>query len=131
MAKKEPRQLSLFSNIEMYNLSVDRTNTIRRLGRNGILYEYEMPYGADIRYFYEEALNVKSIKGNNTNPSTSKKRKGHIYPPGSYQPIGDKRYFTYYQLKKMTRKDKENWMMELYIKELIKEYMKALKEEGL
>ena len=101
MAKKEPRQLSLFSNIEMYNLSVDRTKTIRRLGRNGILYEYEMPYGADVRYFYEEALNVKSIKGDNANPSTSKKNKGHIYPPGSYQPIGDKRYFTYYQMKKI------------------------------
>lgn len=128
MAKKEPKQLSLFSGIEMYNLSVDRTNTIRRLGRNGILYEYEMPYGADIRYFYEEALNVKSIKGNNTNPSTSKKRPGHIYPPGSYQPIGDKRYFTYYQMKKMTPEQKDKWMKELYMKALIKEYERYLKE---
>lgn len=128
MAKKEPRQLSLFSNIEMYNMSVDRTNTIRRLGRNGILYEYEMPYGADPRYFYEEALNVKSIKGNNGNPSTAKGRKGHIYPPGSYQPIGDKRYFTYYQMKKMTKQQKDEWMLELYMKELIKEYERYLKE---
>lgn len=127
MAKKEPRQLSLFSGIEMYNLSVDRTNTIRRMGKNGILYEYEMPYGADIRYFYRDALNVKSIKGNNTNPSTSKKRPGHIYPPGSYQPIGDKRYFTYYQLRKMSARERMEFAIEAHMKRQLRKMLR----EGL
>ena len=63
------------------------------MGRNGILYEYELPYGANPNHYYEEALNVKSIK--RSEQYSNGKR------PGQYQPVGDKRYFNYYQLKKM------------------------------
>ena len=80
--------------INDWNSKIDRTLTVRRLGRQGILYEYELPYGADPLHYYEEAINVKSIK--NSEKYKNGKR------PGQYQPIGDKRYFNYYQLKKMT-----------------------------
>lgn len=128
MAKqKEPRQLSLFSNIVMYNLSVDRTSTIRRMGKNGILYEYEMPYGANPLRYYEEALNVRSIKGDNTNPSTAKGKEGKIYKPGTYQPIGDKRYFTYYQLNKMTAQQRYAFNLEQHLERQARKLLK----EGL
>ena len=43
--------------------------------------------------YYEEAINVKSVK--KSEEYMNGKR------PGQYQPVGDKRYFNYYQLKKM------------------------------
>lgn len=98
---KQPRQLSLLSNIQMHNLTIDKTLTVKRLGRNGILYEYRLPYGANPMKYYEEAVDVRSIKGNNTNPTTKKGKEGYVYRTGMYQPIGDKRYFTYYQIHKM------------------------------
>lgn len=79
-------------NINDYNAKIDRTNTVMRLGKNGILYEYILPYGADPNHYYEEAIDVKSHKSMST-----KYKNG--YRPGSYQPIGDKRYFTFYQLR--------------------------------
>lgn len=82
--------------INDYNARIDRTLSVRRLGRNGILYEYELPYGANPMNYYEEAVNVKSIK------QSTKYKNGKR--PGMYQPIGDKRYFNYYQLKKMNKK---------------------------
>lgn len=90
------------SNISIYNARVDRSLTQRVLGRNGIMYEFELPYGANPSKYYEEALNVKSVKGKNRRRSKSKKSFGKIYRPGTYQPVGDKRYFNYYQLNKMT-----------------------------
>lgn len=86
-------------NINIYNVRIDRSLTVRRLGNQGILYEYELPYGANPLKYYEEALNVKSIK------KSTKYKNGKR--PGQYQPIGDKRYFTYYQLNKM--KNTEEW----------------------
>ena len=83
--------------INNWNAKIDRTLTVRRLGRQGILYEYELPYGADPNHYYEEAINVKSIKSSE-NYSNGKR-------PGQYQPVGDKRYFNYFQLKKMTNND--------------------------
>lgn len=83
--------------INNWNAKIDRTLTVRRLGRQGILYEYELPYGANPMNYYEEAINVKSIK------RSENYKNG--YRPGQYQPIGDKRYFNYYQLKKMTNND--------------------------
>ena len=79
--------------INNWNAKIDRTLTVRRLGRQGILYEYELPYGADPMHYYEEAINVKYIK------RSEKYNNGKR--PGQYQPIGDKRYFNYYQLKKI------------------------------
>lgn len=49
--------------------------------------------------YYEEAVNVKSIK------QSTKYKNGKR--PGMYQPVGDKRYFTYYQLKKMNKRTKK------------------------
>lgn len=98
---RKARQLSLFSNIQMFNLTVDRTLTTKHLGRNGILYEFMLPYGANPMKYWEEAVGVKSIKGNNTNPTTKKGKEGYVYRTGMYQPVGTKKYFTYYQLKKM------------------------------
>ena len=87
-------------NINIYNARVDRSLTVRRLGRQGILYEYELPYGADPLRYYEEAINVKSIKRS-----------------GQYQPIGDRRFFNYYQLKKMGPKDWNKWLEDLQRRE--------------
>ena len=110
------------SNIEAYNAKLDRTLTVRRLGRQGILYEYELPYGANPMRYYEEAVNVKSIK--RSEQYNNGKR------PGQYQPVGDKRYFTYYQLKKMTSKQKEEWLLELYMKTMVEEFIKNLEDRG-
>lgn len=72
-------------NINAYNAKIDRTKTVMRLGRNGILYEYILPtYGNPFEY-YNDAIDVKS----------------HNKKTGRYQPIGDKSYFNFYQLKKM------------------------------
>ena len=86
--------------INNWNAQVDRTLTVRRLGRQGILYEYELPYGANPMHYYEEAINVKSIK------RSIKYNNGKR--PGQYQPTGAKRYFTYYQLKKLKDKPKQD-----------------------
>ena len=88
--------------INDWNAKIDRTLTIRRLGRQGILYEYELPYGADPNHYYEDAINVKSIK------RSEQYKNG--YRIGQYQPIGDKRYFNYYQLKKMTPEERDKWL---------------------
>ena len=95
--------------INDWNAKVDRTLTVRRLGRQGILYEYELPYGADPNHYYEEAINVKSIKQSGEYPNGKR--------PGQYQPVGDKRYFNYYQLKKLNSEQYTNWMLELQKKE--------------
>lgn len=92
--------------INTWNATLDRTLTVRRMGRQGILYEYELPYGANPMHYYEDAVNVKSIK-HSTKYNNGKR-------PGQYQPIGDKRYFTYYQLKKMTPEQLEAWAKEAY-----------------
>lgn len=113
------------SNISIYNAKVDRSLTQRVLGRNGIMYEFELPYGANPSKYYEEALNVKSVKGNNKRRSRSKNNFGKIYRPGTYQPVGDKRYFNYYQLNKMTEKDWDDWYIELLIKEELSLLLKA------
>lgn len=101
--------------INTWNATIDRSLTVRRLGRNGILYEYELPYGANPMKYYEEAANVKSIK-RSTQYNNGKR-------PGQYQPVGDKRYFTYYQLKKMSPEEKLDWDVNQYAKILAKELM--------
>lgn len=83
-------------NINDWNQKIDRTNTIIRLGRNGIYYEYIMPLNADPYDFYNSAIDVRSHKSPTSKWPNGKK-------PGQYQPIGDKRYFNYYQLKKMKK----------------------------
>jgi len=95
------------SNISLYNARIDNTKTVTRLGRNGILYEYVLPYGGNPVHYYEDAIDVKSHKSATTKYDNGKR-------PGEYQPIGDKRYFTYYQINKMlTRGDWEQFVEDL------------------
>lgn len=96
-------------NINVYNAMVDRSLTIRRLGRQGILYEYELPYGADPNKYYDEAINVKSIKRSEQYQNGKR--------PGQYQPLGDRRFFNYYQIKKMGPKDWMKWLEDLQRRE--------------
>lgn len=105
--------------INTWNATIDRSLTVRRLGRNGILYEYELPYGANPIRYYEEAANVKSIK-RSTQYDNGKR-------PGQYQPVGDKRYFTYYQLKKMSKEERDTFQLEQFIAQELKRMLK----EGL
>lgn len=72
-------------NINTYNSQIDRTKTVMRLGRNGILYEYILPIYGDPFKYYDDAIDVKS----------------HNKITGRYQPIGDKSYFNFYQLRQM------------------------------
>ena len=75
-------------NINTYNAKIDRTKTVMRLGRNGILYEYILPTYGDPFEYYNDAIDVKS----------------HNKKTGRYQPIGDKSYFNFYQLKQINKK---------------------------
>ena len=107
--------------INNWNAKIDRTLTVRRLGRQGILYEYELPYGADPMHYYEDAINVKSIKRSEQYQNGKR--------PGQYQPIGDKRYFNYYQISKMSDKQKEEWIAELYMESMLQEFIEYLEDE--
>lgn len=89
-------------NISAWNAKIDNTLTVMRWGRQGILYEYILPYGANPMKYYEEAIDVKSRKSGRPRPST---KNGKIYRPGVYQPVGDKRYFNFYQMRKMKKSD--------------------------
>lgn len=71
--------------INSYNTRIDRTKTVLRLGKNGILYEYLIPIGGDPFTYYNDAIDVKS----------------HNKKTGRYQPVGDKSHFNFYQLRKM------------------------------
>ena len=75
-------------NINTYNAKIDRTKTVMRLGRNGILYEYILPTYGDPFEYYNDAIDVKS----------------HNKKTGRYQPIGDKSHFNFYQLRKLGNK---------------------------
>lgn len=98
--------------INDWNLKTDKTLTVERTGKQGILYTYILPYGANPMNYYEEAIDVKSRKKEGSNWRS--KRTNQVYRPGVYQPIGDKRYFTFYQMQKMTkRKDWENFLEDL------------------
>lgn len=95
-------------NINTYNAQIDRTKTVIRLGRNGILYEYVLPiYGNPFEY-YNDAIDVKS----------------HNKITGRYQPVGDKSYFNFYQLKNIMSKQQEEYLLNLYVKFLYTEYFK-------
>lgn len=100
--------------INDWNAKIDRTLTIRRLGRQGILYEYELPYGANPMHYYEDAINVKSIK------RSEKYKNGKRI--GQYQPIGDKRYFNYYQLKKLKKEGRSEDYIKMITEILSKFY---------
>lgn len=77
-----------------WNAKIDRTNTVLRMGRNGILYEYLIPISANPYEYYNTAIDVRSHKSATTKYDNGKK-------PGQYQPVGSKLYFNYYQLRKI------------------------------
>lgn len=99
--------------INDYNIKIDKTLTVTRLGQNGILYEYVLPYGGDPLHYYEDAIDVKSRK------RSEKNKNGRRL--GQYQPIGDKRYFTFYQLKKLRESGKEDIYVDM-IKEILNKF---------
>lgn len=103
MAKKQSKQIGLFSNIQMYNMTLDRTNPVKYLGRNGIHYEYILPFKANRDKFYEEAREVHSVKSPTTKYKNGKR-------PGQYQPLGGKAkyFFTFYQLKQLKRDGRDD-----------------------
>ncbi len=101
-------------NINSWNAKIDKSLTVMRLGKNGILYEYLLPYGANPTHYYEDAIDVKSRK------RSEKYNNGKR--PGMYQPIGDKRYFNFYQIKKMTNKQ----LMDFAMADLIKKNLRRV-----
>lgn len=116
MAKKQSRQLSLFSNIQMYNMTLDRTNPVKYLGRNGIHYEYILPFKANRDKFYEEAAEVHSVKSHTTKYENGKR-------PGQYQPLGGKAkyFFTFYQLKRLKEEGRNDAYINM-IKEILSKF---------
>jgi len=121
--------MASFTNLQVYNMIVDRTMDIA--GDNNILYRYYLPYGANPQKYYEDAIYVQSIKSGPDRPSTSKQNPGYHYKNGQIQPIGDRRYFTYYQLNNMTPEELWDFFIELYLKEKLKEYINYLEKRGL
>lgn len=93
--------------VNIYNRRIDNSKTVHFLGKNGIHYEYIMPIFGDQKQFHTEALDVKSRKSPTTKYKNGKK-------PGQYQPVGDKRFFNYYQMGKMTEDDKIAFLLEKY-----------------
>lgn len=85
-------------NISAWNAKVGFV--LQRVGLNGIHYEYVMP-----KYYrgpwYENALAVRSKKSSTSTYKNGKK-------PGQYQPIGDRSYFTFFQLKQLRKQKKKS-----------------------
>lgn len=102
-------------NINDYNVKIDKTNTVIRTGKNGVIYEYILPYGGNPNRYYEDAIDVKSHKKMDT-------RYNNGYRPGQYQPVGDKRYFTFYQVNKMMNMG--DWNQ--YIEDLLRRHDEAM-----
>lgn len=102
--------------ISVYNRRVDNSKTVHTIGKNGIHYEYIMPIFGERDKYLDQAIDVKSRKS-----PTSKYKNGK--KPGSYQPVGDKRYFNFYQIQKM--KSKGEW--ELFLEDALrrKQFMLA------
>ncbi len=91
------------------------------------MYEYILKYGGNKEKFYEDAVDVRSIKWGRARRSTKGfdgKEKGNYYRRGVYQPIGDKRYFNYYQLKNGSVDPVEMWA------DILDAANKELKERG-
>ena len=50
------------NNLAGYNDLLKNGLKYRYLGKNGIMYEYILRYGGDTSKFYEDAVDVRSIK---------------------------------------------------------------------
>ena len=89
--KKGGKKSNIHNN---WNIKIDKTKSVIRLGRNNVLYEYILPLNANPFNFYDAAVDVRSHKSATTKYKNGKK-------PGQYQPVGNKLYFNFYQLKKI------------------------------
>ena len=97
--------------ISIYNRRIDKTKTVYAVGKNGIHYEYIMPIFGEREKYLDQALDVKSKKSPKSKYKNGKK-------PGQYQPVGDKRYFNYYQIQKMkTKGDWEDFLLDVLERE--------------
>lgn len=101
--------------ISTYNQRIDKTKTVQRIGKNGIHYEYIMPIFSDPMNWQIEAMDVKSKKSPKSKYKNGKK-------PGQYQPIGDKTYFNFYQLKKLQDRGVSDEYLEMVIEIINKFY---------
>ena len=99
----------------IYNQRIDKTKTVQRVGKNGIHYEYVMPILSNPMNWQVEAMDVKSKKSSKTKYKNGKK-------PGQYQPIGDKTYFNFYQLKKVRERGGMDDYLDMVIEILNKFY---------
>ena len=108
--KRQHKKGGKKSNIQNnWNAKIDRTKTVIRLGRNRVLYEYILPFKANAFEYYNEAVDVRSHKSATTKYNNGKK-------PGQYQPVGDKSYFNFYQLKKMKKENYQNKLLIINLK---------------
>jgi hypothetical protein len=86
----------------------------------------------DTGQYWKEADHVQSIKsGDPDRPSRSKTVKGKVFKRGQYQPIGDRRYFTYYQMKKMDNKAQWESFLAKVIERKQKQWIAKVKAEIL
>lgn len=93
MSKTHINQGRFTGQVNLYRVTSTNPHLYRVLGKNGILYEYKIPYGKSVKEYYQNATEVRSIKRS--------EKYDNGYRIGQYQPLGSKKYFTYYQLKEM------------------------------
>lgn len=119
-SKKKKTGSGKLSNIEIWNAKIDRTLTYAYLGKNGIHYEYLLPFGANRDKFYEEAEAVLSRKSPTTKYDNGKR-------PGQYQPIGEKgkNWFTFYQLKQLRKDGRDEYYVDM-IKEILGKFFEEI-----
>jgi len=86
--------------INNYNIKINRSATVTRIGRNGVWYEYILLYGSNPLHWATEADDVKSRK------RSLRYKNGKR--PGQYQPVGDKRFFGFYQAKAQRSANQQN-----------------------
>jgi hypothetical protein len=94
------------NNLNAWNNTVANSTSKFVRGRNGIIYEYIVPNYGRLDKYYMDAIDVRSHKS-----PTSKYKNGK--KPGQYQPIGDKTYFTFYQLKQLKKKGYDDTYIDL------------------
>lgn len=116
------------SNIEIWNARVKNASWYKYIGKQGIHYEYLLPQGANEGKFYEEAIDVRSKKGNNRRRSTN----GNLYRPGSYQPVGDKKFFTYYMInkQKMNQQQYQSYLQTQWVTDKLQRYVDYITRKG-
>ena len=80
-------------NLAEYNRSLKEGKRYYYIGKNGVEYEYILHYGTDSDRPWEDAIDVQSRK------RITKYENGKR--PGQFQPIGNKKFFTFYGRKKL------------------------------